>query len=397
MTLPPSDEAPSIPKMDETSPLEERLIALIKANGPITVADYMNDALFHPHEGYYRTGAPIGADGDFITAPEASQIFGELIGLWLVQSWIDMGEPDPFNLIELGPGRGVLMADILRAARLKPDFLAAANLWMVETSGRLRVEQKKRLDTALTEWGIRHEWADRYEDTPDGPFLLVANEFFDCLPIHQYIRIGAGWRERMVGLTDDETRLSFTNGNTPPPASIGLPPKESALDGDIVEQSPEAIALTEAIAQRLKTDKGRALIIDYGHAGNGIGDTLQAVRRHAFWPVLTAPGKADLTAHVSFSSLVETAFEAGAAAYGPVTQGVLLDRLGLAARVERLCLGASPSEVESIRAGAFRIAASSEMGELFKAICLSSSNLPIPAGFENADTPDSDPHPDDAP
>lgn len=362
----------------EITPLQERLVALIKTNGPITVADYMADALGHPHEGYYMSQAPIGAEGDFTTAPEISQIFGELIGLWLVQSWTDMGAPPAFNLIELGPGRGVLMADILRAAKLRPDFLKAATVWLVETSGRLRHEQQRRLRSQDADI----EWADEFADVPPGPTLLVANEFFDCLPIRQFVRTKISWRERLVGLSADGDGLAFTFAKIPPLPGIGMPAAEDAVDGDIFELCEDGRALAADIAQRLVEDSGRALIVDYGHLASGFGDTLQAVRGHAFWPPLAAPGKADITAHVDFEALGQAALEAGAAVYGPLAQGAFLERLGLTVRVERLCKGLTPEQAEDIRSGAHRIAAPSEMGEIFKAVCFSSPNLAPPAGFE---------------
>ncbi|MFZ5618162.1 MAG: class I SAM-dependent methyltransferase [Pseudomonadota bacterium] len=361
----------------EVTPLEERLIALIKSRGPISIADYMADALFHPHDGYYTSQAPIGAKGDFTTAPEISQIFGELIGLWLVQSWTDMGSPDAFNLVELGPGRGVLMQDILRAARLRPAFLDAAHVWLVETSGRLRHEQQRRLRDA----GIATDWADAFADIPPGPTLIVANEFFDCLPIRQFIRTGTSWRERLVGINETGGALSFTPAETPPLPSVALPEKDDAAPGDIFEISEGAESLADEIARTLVAEGGRALIIDYGHLGAGFGDTLQSVRRHAHWPVLSAPGKADITAHVNFERIVRAAFVAGAAAHGPVSQGDFLDRLGLSVRLERLSAGKSPEEAADLFSGAHRIAAPSQMGELFKVLCLSAPGLPEPAGF----------------
>jgi NADH dehydrogenase [ubiquinone] 1 alpha subcomplex assembly factor 7 len=361
----------------EKTALEERLIELIRSRGPISVADYMQDSLLHPHDGYYMTQAPIGAKGDFTTAPEISQIFGELIGLWLVQSWIDMGSPSEFNLIELGPGRGVLMQDILRAARLRPAFLDAAHVWLVETSGRMRHEQQRRLRGV----GIATDWADRFADVPPGPFLLVANEFFDCLPVRQFVRAETGWRERLVGLDASGAHLDFVRADAPPAASVNLPDKDDCAEGDIFELCEPAEAMVEEIARALLGHGGRALVIDYGHLHSGIGDTLQAVRRHAPWPVLLSPGKADITAHVNFERLARTAFVAGVAAHGPTPQGAFLTELGLALRLERLSAGRSPEEAASLASGAHRIASPTQMGELFKALCLSAPGLPHPAGF----------------
>ncbi|MFQ5563070.1 MAG: class I SAM-dependent methyltransferase [Parvularculaceae bacterium] len=364
---------------NEVTPLQERLVALIKANGPITVADYMADALGHPHEGYYMSATPIGAEGDFTTAPEISQIFGELIGLWLVQSWTDMGAPAAFNLVELGPGRGVLMADILRAAKLRPEFLKAATIWLVETSGRLRHEQQRRLRRKDAVF----EWADAFADVPPGPTLLVANELFDCLPIRQFIRTKTSWRERLIDVSDDGAGLAFSLAGLPPLPGLDLPAVEETRDGNIFEICEDGQALAGEIGRRLVEHSGRALIVDYGHLASGFGDTLQAVRGHAFWPPLAAPGRADITAHVDFEALGRAALEAGAAVYGPVAQGTFLDRLGLTLRVERLCKGLEPAEAEKIRGGARRIAAPSEMGEIFKAACFSSPDLAPPAGFES--------------
>ncbi len=363
--------------VSERTPLEERLVALIRAHGPITVADYMSDALGHPHEGYYTARNAIGAEGDFTTAPEISQVFGELIGLWLVQSWIDMGEPSFFNLVELGPGRGVLMADILRAAKLRPEFLKAANVWLVETSGRLRHEQQRRLREAAAPV----DWADAFDDVPGGPTLVVANEFFDCLPIRQFVRTETGWRERLVGLKAEGDGLAFTLANAPPPATISLPPRDSADIGAIVEVCEPRDALVEAIADRLKAAKGRALIIDYGRVRSGPGETLQAVRGHRYWPVLASPGRADVTAHVDFEALARAALQAGVGVHGPLAQGAFLARLGLAVRLERLCSGKTPGEQTEIHEGARRIASPGEMGEIFKAVCLSSPSLAKPEGF----------------
>ena len=270
----------------ETTPLEERLIDLIKLKGPITVADYMADALGHPHEGYYMRQTSIGAEGDFTTAPEISQVFGELIGLWLVEAWRGMGSPKSFNLVELGPGRGVLMADILRAARLRPEFTKSAMVWLLETSGRLRHEQQKQLRGSE----IKPFWADEFADIPPGPSLIVANEFFDCLPIRQFERVENGWRERLVGLDPDGKKLAFVLGRTPPPPDIGLPDISESAPGDIFEISPETQSAVTEICASLTEHGGHALIIDYGHMASGFGETLQAVRNHQYWPPLASRG-----------------------------------------------------------------------------------------------------------
>jgi NADH dehydrogenase [ubiquinone] 1 alpha subcomplex assembly factor 7 len=305
-------------------------------------------------------------------------VFGELIGLWLVEAWQAMGSPASFNLIELGPGRGVLMADILRAARLRPGFARAAQIWLLESSGRLRLEQQKRLKATEA----KPLWADEYADIPPAPSLIVANEFFDCLPIRQFERIKSGWRERLVGIDDAGEHLAFVRGRTPPPPEYILPAVAETKEGDIFEISFEAKKFAAEICTTLKEQGGHALIIDYGHMERGFGDTFQAVKDHQYWPPLASPGRADITAHVDFEMIANTAIEAGATAHGPVTQGRFLDRLGLPLRVEALCKGQTPEKAAAIRAGAARIASPGAMGEIFKAICLSSPSLPAPAGFE---------------
>lgn len=357
----------------QKTPLEERLIDLIRLKGPITVADYMADALGHPHDGYYMSQAPFGADGDFTTAPEISQIFGELIGLWLLEMWRSMHSPDDFNLIELGPGRGVLMEDILRATRLRTEFSKAAHLWLLETSGRLRIEQQKRLKTSE----LKPMWADEFEDIPAAPNLIVANEFFDCLPVHQFQRVENGWRERLVGVGQNN-RLEFQLGKTPPPAHYQLPEGEP---GEILEISFTAREFISNLATSIVEHGGAALIVDYGHTVSGIGDTLQAVRGHQYWPTLSTPGKADLTAHVDFAALGDAAIDAGAAVYGPTTQGKFLERLGLSVRTEMLCKGKPESEQKNIRTGAGRISAPDQMGEIFKVMCITAPGLAAPPGF----------------
>lgn len=363
----------------EKTPLEERLIDLIKLKGPITVADYMADALGHPHDGYYMSREALGKDGDFTTAPEISQIFGELMGLWLVEAWRALGSPEQFNLVELGPGRGVLMNDILRAAQLRPDFVSAVQVWLYESSGRLRLEQQKRLKASP----VKPLWADSLDDIPDAPTLVVANEFFDCMPIRQFEFTEKGWRERMVDYSPEKDALDFLLKTTPPDPSLGLPDHHDCAPGDIFEISEDLTAFSSQLFNKLEKNEGAALIIDYGHLKSGIGDTLQAVRDHEYWPPLSAPGRADVTAHVNFETLANLALEAGGCVYGPVSQGTFLDRLGLALRAEMLCKGKDEDTIKEIRAGAERIAAPNQMGEIFKVLAVTSAELPAPAGFDN--------------
>ena len=358
------------------TPLEERLIDLIRLKGPMTVADYMTDALSHPHDGYYMSQTPFGAEGDFTTAPEISQIFGELVGLWLLEGWRGMGAPEDFNLIEFGPGRGVLMEDILRATRLRPEFSRAAALWLLETSGRLRLEQQKRLKASE----LKPMWADEFADISPAPSLIVANEFFDCLPIRQFVRIDRGWRERLVGVNANGD-LDFVLGKTPPPAKFNLPGNDESEPGDIFEIGFAARAFMNNLCAYLNANGGAALIFDYGHVASGLGDTLQAVRGHRYQPPLSTPGRADLTAHVDFAALAETALDAGASVYGPTAQGLFLERLGLRLRTEMLCKDKREDEQRTIRIGSDRISAPDKMGEIFKVMCVASPDFPAPQGF----------------
>ena len=291
--------------------LRREIAELIAGEGPISVERYMALALSHPRHGYYRSRDPFGAQGDFVTAPEISQMFGELIGLWAADCWARMGEPARFAFVELGPGRGTLMADALRAARIVPRFLEAAQVHLVETSEILRARQRDTLAQAGTMAAMPVTWHEGFAEIPEGPLILIANEFFDALPIRQYMRAGERWRERLIGL-DGNGALAF-----------GLSAKtETALrldapEGAIFEMCPDGLALTREIAARLVTNGGAALLIDYGHLRQGFGDTLQAVRRHAFVDPLLAPGEADLTAHVDFAALGRVARDCGGRAARP--------------------------------------------------------------------------------
>jgi SAM-dependent MidA family methyltransferase len=268
------------------SALKEKLAARISAHGPITVADYMAACLADPDAGYYITRDPFGKKGDFTTAPEVSQMFGELIGAFCLQAYLDLGAPKAFQLVELGPGRGTLMADLLRMASLRPEFVDAASLSLVETSPALRKAQAKTLQKTPLAPAFR----DRIADIPDGPLILVANEFFDALPIHQYVKTVDGWRERMVGLAADG-ELCFGVG-TGRLDDTELPPEaKNAPEGTILETQPAANAITQEIGTRLARHGGAALIIDYGYLKTSTGDTLQALYKHTHDDVLAHPGR----------------------------------------------------------------------------------------------------------
>ncbi|HLO75327.1 MAG TPA: SAM-dependent methyltransferase [Magnetospirillum sp.] len=351
------------------SGLTDILAERIRTGGPITVADFMAEALGHPEHGYYTTREPFGTQGDFTTAPEISQMFGEMIGLWAAVTWQMLGSPERVVLAELGPGRGTLMADLLRAAATVPPFLKAAEIWLVETSPRLQARQRQTLA------GNEVRWAERFEDLPDGPLIVVANELFDALPIRQFEKTGGIWRERMVGLAGDA--FAFVPG---PEAEPELPAEVlAAADGAIAETCPQGRELAAAIGRRISRTPGAALIIDYGHALSGVGDTLQAVKRHRFHPVLEKPGRADITAHVDFEALAAAAIPARA--WGPATQGAFLSALGIQARAGMLAQAGGPKVAADIAGQMRRLIDPQEMGTLFKVLALAHPALPAPIGF----------------
>jgi NADH dehydrogenase [ubiquinone] 1 alpha subcomplex assembly factor 7 len=358
------------------NPLEEVLARRIRTQGPLTVGEFMAEALGNPEYGYYATRDPLGRRGDFTTAPEISQIFGELIGLWCVDLWDRAGRPSPFILAELGPGRGTLMGDALRAARVVPQFLSALRLHLVETSPVLRRAQQRALNV------FAPVWHDSIASLPPGRLMLVANEFLDALPIRQLVKTETGWHEKLIGLSAEADRLAFALSPAPA-ASAALVPAQlrAAPPGSVWEVSPAALAVADTIARRVVDEGGAALVIDYGHVKRGCGDTLQAVRRHQREQPLDNPGEADLTAHVDFAALAEIAAADGATVRGPVTQGVFLENLGIAARAERLIAGATAAQAADIGSACRRLIDPAEMGTLFKVLCIAGPTMPVPAGF----------------
>jgi NADH dehydrogenase [ubiquinone] 1 alpha subcomplex assembly factor 7 len=352
------------------TPLEEKLIRRISATGPMSIAEYMAACLGDPEYGYYLTREPFGMAGDFVTAPEISQMFGELIGLWAVAAWEAMGAPD-ITIVEAGPGRGTLMADMLRAARIRPRF-ATGHVCLIETSRRLRAVQEKTLAGS----GATIIWHHSVDEIPAGPMIFVANEFFDALPVRQFVKAGNRWAERMVGLGDDG-RLAF--GLRPAPAPPG---REVASDGSLVEISDASTAIMATIAERLVRYGGTALIIDYGYFGPAYGDTFQAARRHRYDDPLAAPGEADLTAHVDFGALANAAKAAGATARPLMDQGEFLLRMGLAARAEALAKDKDQETAAAVRAAAERLAGP-DMGTLFKVMAVSAPGLALPIFDDN--------------
>lgn len=349
-----------------------RLIARrIALTGPISMADFMGEALGHPHLGYYRRAAPLGAAGDFVTAPEISQMFGELIGAWLAERWQAIGHPTPVRLIELGPGRGTLMADALRATRAIPGFHPAIDLHLVETNTTLRAAQRDALAAFAPTW---HE---RFDQVPDGPSLIVANEFFDALPVRQFVRTPRGWAERMVGLADDGETLRTALAPGATPFAAFLP---EAAPGAEAEISEAGLALAAAIGTRLRTGSGWALIVDYGRDTSGPGSSLQAVRGHRGANILDRPGETDLSAHVDFSAL---AAATRARIFGPTGQGDFLKRLGIVHRAETLKARASAAQRSTIDAALMRLIAPDQMGTLFRVLAVGDDRSAAPAGFSD--------------
>jgi NADH dehydrogenase [ubiquinone] 1 alpha subcomplex assembly factor 7 len=356
--------------------LKSRLAELIAAQGPISVAQFMTVALLDPRCGYYATRDPFGAAGDFTTAPEISQMFGEMVGLWLVQAWADQGCPKNPRLVELGPGRGTLMADILHTARVAPEFLADLDVVLIEASPVLQETQADKLRNL----GADVSWQAQFDDgLTDRPLFLVANEFFDALPVRQYVKTARGWCERMITVKNDE--LTFALAPVPlPPVAVpaGL---EAAPEGGIYEASPAGAALTEDIARAVAARGGAGLIIDYGYSERtGFAETLQAVGGHRFVDVLGEPGEDDLSAHVDFSALVAAGKRGGASVSGPVTQGAFLANLGIAERAEQL-MKANPEQAHDLLAATERLIGNDTMGRLFKVLALMPPAITDVAGF----------------
>ncbi len=332
----------------------------------MTVADYMAACLHHPEFGYYASRPRLGAEGDFITAPLVSQMFGELIGLWAAETWMRMGSPSPFRLVEMGPGDGTLMSDVLRAVRAVPGFLDAADLWLVETSPPLREAQRARLGEL--------QWTDALAGVPDGaPLVLIANELLDCLPARQFVRTETGWAERRVGLA--EGGLAF--GLSPPPN--GFMPSDAA-PGSLLEWSEPTAMLGAEVGRRIAADGGAGLFIDYGRSEPGYGDTLQALVAHQKVSPLERPGEADLTVHADFPTFALAARKVGAGATPILEQGEFLRRLGIAERAAALA-AARPDKAEVIGRQLARLVEADQMGSLFKAVVIHTQSLAVP-GFE---------------
>lgn len=354
--------------MSETRAAQE-LAARIAATGAVSIAGFMEIALTGPG-GYYTGDDPLGRSGDFITAPEISQMFGELIGLWCVDTWTRLGKPAPFNLIELGPGRGTLMADALRAAKLAPDFLAALCLHLVEVNAALIAAQAERLAA------FNPVWHKTLDNLPQGPTIFIANEFFDALPIHQFEMTGDGWRERVVIRRDGG--FSFALAAPGPALSLLRPAHRQAKSGDIAEVSPVSLEIATKIASHLRRFSGAMLAIDYGPAQSAHGASLQAVKDHRFHDPLQDIGAADLTAHVDFAALADTARLQGLRVFGPVRQGDFLRALGIETRAAQLKAAAAETLRAEIDTACNRLIDEAEMGKLFKALAFAAPAIDHP-------------------
>lgn len=359
--------------------LEAEIRRLISIAGPMPIAQYMATCLCHPVHGYYMTRDPFGAAGDFVTAPEISQMFGELIGLWAAAVWKQMGSPGKINLVELGPGRGTMMADALRAAKVMPAFQAALTVHLVEVSPTLREMQKQTLEKA----GVPLHWHNALENVPEGAAIILANEFFDALPVHQAIKQEDGWHERVVTV-DENGDFTLAALMSPLPHLERLMPKavRNAVPGSIFEWRTDSVALE--IGRRVKRSGGAALVIDYGHFESEVGDTVQAVGEHAYANPLFAPGHVDLTAHVDFQSLAEAAESIGARIDGPIHQGEFLRRLGIETRAASLKGHAPPDKANEIEGQLERLTGTGarRMGILFKVMGIADPKLPTLPGFE---------------
>ncbi len=348
--------------------LKARLQAQISAFGPMSVALYMGLCLHDPKDGYYAAHPNLGAEGDFLTAPLTSQMFGELLGLWTIAVWESLGRPEQLSLIEIGPGDGTLMSDLLRAARLAPQMVEGLEVTLVETSAPLTLIQQQRLAGAPIRWVTRLD-----EVTGNGPVILIANEVLDCLPARQFIRTATGWAERMVGI-NDEGDLTF--GLSPRPVE-GLFP--TAPQGAVLELSAAQEAFSAEVAALIATRGGASLLIDYGRDSEGFGDTLQALRSHQKHGPLDHPGLDDLTIHADFLAVLKTA-QAEGVKVAITSQSAFLQRLGIVARAESLAK-ARPDQSAIIERQLERLIAPDQMGDLFKVAGLWSKDLPHPPGF----------------
>lgn len=347
--------------------LEDRMIRHIQMTGPLPLAEYMHWCLADKTDGYYQSSNAIGRAGDFITAPEVSQMFGELIGIWLIQAWQALGSPNPCNLVELGPGNGTLMADILRGTRVDPAFTSAVSTHLVETSpGLTKVQQQKLKEHDGIEWHVS------MDTVPQGTMLYVANEFLDALPFRQYVKSGKSWLERCISVDENNTLAWVLGDGQIEPDALPAGHQDEP-DGAVFEISTIREGFVKRVCEAVAQQGGCALFVDYGHGQSGFGDTFQAISKHSFANPLENPGKADLTSHVDFSPFANLAIKSGCKKTGLLTQGEFLLRTGLLERAGMLGSGKSEDEKKRIKGEAERLALPDQMGGLFKVFGVSST------------------------
>lgn len=359
--------------------LASQIRRLIKIGGPLTVAHYMNEALHNPSLGYYKKRKPFGKNGDFITAPEISQMFGEMIGAWCLDCWQKLGSPNPILLVELGPGRGTLLSDLWRVTSVSKEFRDAVQICLIEKSPTLKTLQQHQL--SLLDSPPSPVWYENLSEVPDGTILMVANEFFDALPVHQFVSGDAGWRERMVDCDpDDPDRFRYVIAPNPTPATSYL--SESSDVGEEVEISPMGLTIALEVATRISKCRGAALIVDF--SSKGAGFSLQAVREHQYHDPLVAPGEADLACAVNFEQLSSLATKSGVSVHGPLGQGEFLRSLGIDRRAENLMKNTGFDRTNStndINSQLRRLTEPHLMGELFKVLAITSNELRNLPGF----------------
>lgn len=357
--------------------LESLIKQTIRSQGDIPIDHFMELALMHPEFGYYQSKNPFGRQGDFTTAPEISQLFGEMVGLWVAYQWQQLHCPESFYLIELGPGRGLMMQDILRATRHIESFHSSVRIALVETSSRLRSVQQENLQPYHS---IPIEWYDNVSAVPDAASIIVANEFFDALPIKQYIKEKEGYKERFVGLDSHDQLCVVTGKHTANHPLFTHAPYPQLDSGSIVEISSASLDVIDALASRIATHRGAALVIDYGYTHHPdrskTNETLQAIRSHHYCSVLEHIGQADITAHVNFSQLKEHAMRHSIHTTDIITQSAFLHLMGIEIRVEKLLQSAqTDQEKESLLLALHRLTDAAQMGELFKTFAIHDPSL----------------------
>ncbi len=362
----------------------QKILQSISVSGPISIAQYMHLCNSHPEHGYYATGNPVGKKGDFITAPEVSQMFGELIALWCISAWKALGCPNPVQIVELGPGRGTLMNDIIRTAKTDPGFTEAIRFNLIETSPSLKKEQQQ----TLADCKASVAWLETIENLQPIPAVFVANEFLDAIPFRQFIKNRRQWLELCVGISkqnqSNKHQLGFVIGPSRLDEVLLPPDHKGEPEGAIFEYALAREAISILIAQHIKNHGGTALVIDYGHEKSGFGDTFQAVRSHQSVSPLTSPGKCDLTSHVDFQAISKAVSQIGIEAGRILTQGEFLLNLGLLERAGRLGHGKPVVVQQQIQQDAERLASDDQMGKLFKVICLTKPGCSMPL-FEKSD------------